>query len=113
VLLRFVMEKANLKESSPINNLMKTTEKKEVDIEGYILFLEYAIGSRSEGVRPYIVQPNLKIIKIYFVGDDEFLNQRLSPYHRKYCKARGEFFEKSQKLRVSSVEEIPDPYGSY
>jgi len=53
------------------------------------------------------------VIYVCFNTDNEYVNQTFRPFHRKYCKVTGQFFEKSQNMRVSSVEEMPDPYGSY
>jgi hypothetical protein len=91
---------------------MNTTENNEVEKEGYVLFLEYATGSRSEGIRPYLIQRDLSVIYVCFNTDNEYLNQTFRPLHRKCCKVRGRYFKESQEMRVSSVQEIHDPYES-
>ncbi len=89
---------------------INSAENNEEEKEGYVLFLEYATGSRSEGIRPYLIQRDLSVIYVCFNDDDEYLNQTFRPFHRKYCKVKGRFFNESQEMRVSFIEESPDPY---
>jgi hypothetical protein len=85
------------------------------NLTGTIRFGPYAVGSKSEGIRPYLYPDGTgynedeKVI-IYYKGDDEYTNQTLKPFNNKRVSVTGEiYFHKNQpsKMSVSEIKPVP------
>ena len=89
---------------------MNPVIKREEEMFGYVLFLDYSPSSRSEGTRPYLVRKDASIYQLHYVNDNEFTNQSLFPLHGKYCRIRGEFLPQHAFVEVREIAELPDPH---
>ena len=49
-------------------------------MKGIIIFMQAKVGSKSEGVYPYLYVGNAELIKVYFEGDNPFENETLWRY---------------------------------
>lgn len=76
-------------------------------LEGYIVMLPYGSGSKSESLRPVLLRPNQKILKICFCSDNPFTNVTLKPLHLKYCQISGHF--EGTDFIVETAEQLADP----
>jgi hypothetical protein len=83
-------------------------EKKEMT--GYIQFMNVGVGSRSEGFQPFLLDSDISVCRLHHVGDNEFLNQTLVPFHGKYCKVQGTYYSDGKLFRSEKIEELPDPF---
>jgi hypothetical protein len=74
-------------------------------MEGYILFLPFAEGSKSEGLRPFLVNSSQGVKMLYRKEDNPFENTSLRPFHTKYCRVKGNAGQAGVFL-VDSIEEL-------
>jgi len=90
----------------------KINERKEVTIEGYVLFLPFAVGSKSESIRPYVVDQKRNFYNIYMPKDNPFQNESIIAFHKNYCKIEGLLDEERMHIYVSSISIKEDPFKS-
>jgi len=77
---------------------------------GFVLFLPYAGGTKSESRGPFLVSGAGECHRLYCPGDNPFENETIRPLHRCYCEVQGERDESKNLIRVSRISEIDDPY---
>jgi hypothetical protein len=77
---------------------------------GFVLFLPFAGGTKSEGVRPYLLDEGGERHRLHADGDNPFENETIRPLHRCYCEVQGQLDEKKNLIRVSRISEIDDPF---
>lgn len=70
--------------------------------KGVVIFKLSAVGSKSEGVTPFLYVNKDNLIPIVLKGDNPFENRGMEKYDGKYIKASGEI--KSNTLVISEVE---------
>jgi hypothetical protein len=75
---------------------------------GYILFLPFAKGSKSESIRPFLVCDSSQIHLLFVSGDNPFSNESLKEYHRSFCAVLGKYDEGRNVILVESVETLED-----
>jgi len=88
---------------------MEDTDQKE-DFAGYVLFLPYAVGSKSESFRPALAMGHGGNVTLFRKGDNPFANESFLPLHGKYCKLSGELDERKNVLLVESIQEADPPF---
>jgi hypothetical protein len=84
------------------------SESANMAFEGYLLFLPFAEGSKSEGLRPFLVNASDGAQMLYRAGDNPFENFFLRPFRGKYCRITGHMGEGAMLL-VDSVKELKEP----
>ena len=92
-------------------NIPPLTSSADVDtspLEGYILFLPFADGSKSEGVRPFLINSTRGVQLIYHRGDNPFENPFFRPFHGSYCRINGRRGD-GDVFMVEAIQELPDP----
>lgn len=57
--------------------------------EGIIIFLPYAKGTKSEGLKPYLYESKGSILQIWKNGDNPFQNDFLNAYDGKHVIIEG------------------------
>ena len=77
---------------------------------GYILFLPYAVGSKSESLRPILTMGAGSTASLHQKGDNPFENKSIQPYHGKYCEVTGTLVPERKLIEVESIEELSDPF---
>jgi hypothetical protein len=87
-------------------NSLINEAKEEVELEGYIRFLLYAKGSKSESYRPALEQNGKILYRLYYVGDNDFVNETFKPLKNKKVKIKGTLYPEANLIRVTNVEEI-------
>lgn len=80
-----------------------------VTLRGYVLFLPFATGSKSESIRPALVNGHEPTLSLYKEGDNPFENKSLHQYHRKYVETLGDIDLEKRKFLVHEIKELPDP----
>jgi hypothetical protein len=89
-------------------NSLINEAKEEVELEGYVKFLLYAKGSKSESYRPALEQDGKILYRLYYVGDNEFVNETFKSLKDKKVKIKGTLYTEADLIRVTNVEEIPE-----
>ena len=79
---------------------------------GYVLFLPHASGTKSEGVRSYLISCSGECPRLYCPGDNPFVNESIRALHRCYCEVQGQFDETKNLIHVSNITEEDDPLQS-
>jgi hypothetical protein len=87
-------------------------ERKEMTVEGYVLFLPFAVGSKSESIRPYVVDQKRNFYNIYMPEDNPFQNESIIAFHKNYCEVEGLLDEERMHIYVSSISIKEDPFKS-
>ncbi len=82
----------------------------EASYKGYILFLPYAAGSKSESLRPILAMGAGTNASLHRKGDNPFENKSIQPYHGKYCEVTGTLDRERRLIEVESIEELDEPY---
>ena len=78
--------------------------------EGYIVFCNTNIGSKSEHFAPYLIQENGESIPVFFKDDNPFEHNALAEYHLRFCIIEGAMDDKNETFIISKVTEKQDPY---
>lgn len=78
--------------------------------QGFVLFLSFVSGSKSEGFRPFLVIGPGESHRLYWPGDNPFENETLRPLQKAYCEVEGEIDEKKNLIHVSRIAEKDDPF---
>jgi len=84
-------------------------------LTGLVRFGPYAVGSKSESIRPYLYPDGTgenedEKVSIYYKDDNEYTNETLKPFNKKRVSITGEiYFHKNQpiEMRVSEIKIAP------
>ena len=76
---------------------------------GYILFLPFAKGSKSESIRPFLVCDRNEVHLLFVSGDNPFENNSLIEYHKYYCDISGKYDSEKKLIFVNKIEVQQDP----
>jgi hypothetical protein len=76
---------------------------------GYVFFMKFAEGSKSESLRPFLVTPT-ETLRLHADGDNPFVNESLGSYHRAFCAVGGVLAE-NRLLKVRTITRLNDPFG--
>ena len=74
-------------------------------VKGKIVFQLANVGSKSEGIYPFLLKEDGSQIKIAFLGDNPFENPTLREYESKDVVLEGEFNE-YRKFIAETIEKI-------
>ena len=77
--------------------------------KGFVCFLPFASGSKSESLAPYLICDPNSLFRLYSLGDNPFEHETIRPLHRCYCEVRGKLDEKKGLIHVSNIFEVEDP----
>jgi hypothetical protein len=77
---------------------------------GYVLFLPFGEGTKSDSWRPFAVLENGKTVRLHKGGANPFTNAELSPLHGAFCSFTGHLDERKGLLSLSSIEGAADPF---
>ena len=77
---------------------------------GYVLFLPYAGGSKSESFRPVLATSHGANLTLYRKGDNPFENESIRPFHGKFCEVAGAPDRERRLIEVESIEEMEEPF---
>lgn len=72
----------------------------KITLEGVVQFLPFGTGSKSEGLRPYLVQDDGTKILLFKKQDNPFENRGLSGYQNQRVKVQGENINNCLHLEV-------------
>ena len=72
-----------------------------VTFRGYVLFLPYAGGSKSESFRPVLATGHGTNLTLYRKGHNPFENESIRPFHGKFCEVAG---DPDQERRLIELE---------
>lgn len=75
-------------------------------LTGKIKFLPFAIETKSESLRPYLVDKDGNTIMVYKKNDNPFMNDYFTTWADKNVVLTGEYSDKT--FIVDGVEENPD-----
>jgi hypothetical protein len=89
---------------------LESAEQEAYSWRGFVLFLPYADGTKSECVRPYLLGGGGERHRLYSSGDNPFENETIRPLHRCYCEVQGQLDEEKNLVQVSRISEIDDPF---
>lgn len=76
-------------------------------IKGTLLFQKANLGSKSEGIYPFIVTEDGERFRVTLVGDNPFENSILKTYESKKVILDGDFNENG-KLIATKIEDDQD-----
>lgn len=62
-----------------------------IELKGTLVFLPFAVGSKSESIRPFLYITKDDIIKIMKTGDNPFENNALGPFDGHFLSVRGHY----------------------
>jgi len=77
---------------------------------GYVFFLSFAQGTKSESWQPFAVLQNGQIIRLHMQGDNPFENETLRSLHGRYCEFAGQLDQRKNVLLVSGISRTEDPF---
>ena len=75
-----------------------------IELKGTVVFLPFAISSKSESLRPFIYVNRNEVIKIMKAGDNPFENGALKSFDGHSILAKGHY----GKARTFLIEKITD-----
>ena len=81
-------------------------------IKGTVIFQMANIGSKSEGIYPFLRLEDGKMVKVSLLGDNPFENTTLKSYDLKKVVLEGEFNENGKFIAVSIAEDAPAAYDA-
>lgn len=62
-----------------------------MELEGVVQFFPFAVGSKSESIRPYLVQKDGTRTLLYKKDDNPFENKGLTGYQNQWVRVQGAF----------------------
>src|SRR6056297_79216 len=77
--------------------------------EGYVLFVLFNKGSKSEHFAPVLLTEQGVTYPLIKQDDNPFMHESLKPFHAKYCQIAGELNNENNQILVSNITEKPDP----
>ena len=96
-------------------NEQESTPSKKEKFKGYVQFVPYATGTKSESIRPSLFSTSGKpskenyLYQLLFVGDSPYQNKSLQPYDGKYVEVTGIINTyNNSEMTVLDVKEIND-----
>lgn len=84
-----------------------------IQIEGYIIFVNFNKGSKSEHFAPVLVGSQGDIIPLENRKDNPFMHESFKPYHLKYCEVSGKYSDNAQTLIIDKITELSDPVFNF
>jgi len=79
--------------------------------EGYLLFLPWAQGSKSESLQPFLVQGPSLIRRVILTGENPFDHEVTQSLHGCWCRLECTAIGPGE-LRAQTAVAVPDPYRS-
>ncbi len=77
--------------------------------EGYVFFVLFNKGSKSEHFAPVLSTEQGVTYQLIKDGDNPFMHETFKPFHAKYCHVVGELNHENNQISVSNITEKPDP----
>ena len=71
-------------------------------LEGYLLMLPRAVGSKSESIIPHLVASSGSPLRLHVAGENPFAGSSLSGFHRQYVVVEGEWDARGNHFLVAS-----------
>lgn len=84
---------------------LELDKKKSYTLRGVIVFFDYATGSKSESVRPFLYKNAATKIRLFKKGDNPFKNESLLPFDGKMVEVSGAW-ERGDAFYVTEIKEI-------
>jgi len=81
----------------------------EEQFEGFILFVIFNKGSKSEHHAPVLVVENGQTIRLFKEGDNPFMYESIRQFHLSYCRVKGILDKEKNLIAVSDIEQLADP----
>lgn len=78
-------------------------------IEGHLLYLRHAAGSKSDSLRPYLVVSGDTTIRLHRKGANPFHEEEFRAYEGTRCTVRGHWDEQSKVFLVEEITPFNDP----
>ena len=75
--------------------------------KGKVVFELANVGSKSEGVHPFLVMEDGKKVKLGLLGDNPFMHTRLKEYDQKNVILEGDFNDNGKFIATNIQEDKP------
>jgi len=72
-------------------------------IEGFLLYLRHAAGSKSDSLRPYLIVAADAMIRLHRKGDNPFQEEHFKPYEGAHCIVEGHWDEQAKVFMVENI----------
>lgn len=92
--------------------MASSSKNAQQTISGYVLFLPYAEGSRSESRQPFLVVDASQSHRLFSPGDHPFKHETLAPFHGVYCDVSGVFDPRRNVFLVAQIAPSKDPVNT-
>jgi hypothetical protein len=76
------------------------------EIEGYLLYLSHAAGSKSDSVRPHLVMAANRVVRLHRPGSNPFSENEFLSWQGQLCRARGQWDQLSNAFQVETLEPV-------
>jgi hypothetical protein len=80
--------------------------------QGYLFLFGSWEGSKSDGLKAYLVFNNKKAVLLYRPGIYEINDEYFFTFHKKFVEISGTIFP-DKAIEVHEIEELPDPVDTY
>ena len=77
--------------------------------EGYVMFLPWGPGTRSESRQPFLVENAGALTRLFRPGDNPFDHESLWPCHCHWCSISGQWDNEKEVLLVKEIKILDDP----
>ncbi len=84
-----------------------------INIEGFVVFVNFEKGSKSEHYAPVLISSQGKTLYLEKKGDNPFMHESFKPLHLKFCKISGEMSGDGKSLSVDEIDVLPDPVYNF
>lgn len=79
--------------------------------EGYLLFLPWAVGSKSESWQPFLVMAGPEVWKVDLAGDHPFDHDLTRSLHGRWCRVVGVRDGRRRVILATAISASADPIG--
>jgi hypothetical protein len=83
--------------------------KNSASIEGHLLYLRHAAGSKSDSLRPYLVVSGDTTIRLHRKGANPFHEEEFRAYEGTRCTVRGHWDDQAKVFLVEEITPCEDP----
>ena len=76
------------------------------ELEGHLLYLRHAAGSKSDSVRPHLVVAADRVVRLHRPGGNPFAEEEFRPWQGRACRITGRWDEAAQVFLVAEVRPL-------
>jgi hypothetical protein len=76
------------------------------ELEGYVLYLRHAAGSKSDSPRPYLVVAGDTVVRLHRKGGNPFQEDEFRAFEGQRCAVQGHWDERAKVFMVEKITPV-------